>query len=168
MGFDFDYLEKRLEQEISNIYLSLIKYEDISSFALYTDAGGMTLCVAANTNEYLEKLQEEPDEVCYYTWVPDEWKHNYIDSKVLDELSNLLSLYVLNNNKNFNLYLKRFIEICIKSLESLKIKHHSNLEKTMLLFTISDYDGSLEKLEWVKRLNNTNIVKEYEKCVYEF
>ena len=169
MSLDFSYLEKKLEQEINNIYLSFSKDEDINSFSLYTDSGGMTLCIAINTNEYLQKnLNEEPDEVCYYTWVPDEWKYNYVESNVLDELSSMLSSYILSNrNKDFDNYLKKLIQVCINSLNAMKKKNHNKLEKTVLLFTISDYDSPLEKLEWIQKLNNNYIVKEYEKCMDE-
>ena len=168
MKFDFTEFQIKLNEEILRIYLGLNKIEKIDYFALYTDTGGMSLVAAANTQQYLnEKIKNDPDESCYYTWVPDEWKYNYIESEVLDKLSNLLAHYVLEEpKKNFDEYFQNLTKVCIESLKSLRAKDVV-YKDLILLFTVSDYDNPLKKLEWIKELNSYDVVCEYMKCIDE-
>jgi len=169
MKFDFKDFQKILNKEIIRIYLELEKIEKIDYFAIYTDTGAMSLVVSANTKNYLKELiKNEPDESCYYTWVADEWKYNYIESETLDKLSSLLAEYVLEEStRNFDEYFQNLIKVCMKSLKSLRLKNNATSEDLILLFTVSDYDSSNKKLEWIKELNNSATVNKYMYCADE-
>lgn len=168
MKYDFINFQDKLQKEVLSIYKKLSVAEEIHSLALYTDTGAMTVCMSVNTTHFLaENIKDDPDDSCYYTWVPDAWKYDYIDSNTLDELSSSLSDYVLNNEFEFEVFVDTLISCCIDVLHYLE-KYDSSIEdKIIRLFTISDYDDSNEKLKWIKELNQDKIADEYEKCLSE-
>ena len=107
MDFNFKSFQELLSKELSDVYKNY--KHNINAISVYTDTGAMTVCIAINTQEHLEQRQEEdPNDKCYYEWTPDEWKHDYVESDVLNKLSKMLYDTVLELEDNhFDLFQKQ-------------------------------------------------------------
>ena len=76
---NFKKLEQKIENATKEAFIEMYnkhKNEEIYGFALYSDAGAMTVCPATNTIEFLNSLDnEEKEEINYYKFETVEWKY---------------------------------------------------------------------------------------------
>lgn len=157
-------LKEKITSSILDMYNYLKKqdyYEDINSYALYSDDSYMSLTLVFNTNFYLNRRKSEKYYLTY-KYNPAEWfsetlKNDPVVYKNIyfDEITHILKEWALLGLTNE----KILIDCCIGALKDFK--KHADLEKdTLLLFMISDCFDEDEIVKWNNQLNTNDITEE--------
>ncbi len=136
-------------------------YEDISSYALYTDDSYMSITMIFNTNSYLDKKRDDKYYLTY-KFSPAEWyseniKNDYSIYRNIffNEISFILKRCALSG--------KDYEEILVNScIEVLKDFRNSGVipNNKLLLFMVSDYYDADTIIKWNSKFNNPNIISE--------
>ena len=99
-------------------------YEDINSYALYTDDGYMSITMIFNTNSYLDKKKDDKYYLTY-KYSPAEWYSEILKSDSLiygntffDEISCFLKERALSGGDNE----KNVIDDCIEALKDIRTR----------------------------------------------
>lgn len=160
--------KKLLEEKIINSILEMhnylkmqVYYEDINSYALYTDDGFMSMSFIFNTNSYLNRKKKDKYYLTY-KYNPAEWfsetlKNDPIIYKnvYFNQISHLLRERALSNHDNE----KMLIECCISALKELKNNAYLGKDK-LLLFMVSECFNEEDIFKWNSQLNATEIIEE--------
>ncbi|WP_255763293.1 DUF4303 domain-containing protein [Fulvivirga maritima] len=89
---NFEELERKIEAATKKAFIEIYDQhqdEGIYGFALYSDGGAMTVCPSANTQDFLEDLDdEEKEDLAFYKFEPAEWKYEMVGA---DEAFNDIS-----------------------------------------------------------------------------
>lgn len=177
----FDELEKRLVMAVRNDFKELTKVigdERIYAVCLVTDSNAMTVFLAINTYEKMEKKYHKysqgkslniKDEILYKTvkWVPAEWE--YDDSDLEQSEIDLVSDYLAEKRETiedsrFREFEEKFYETMT---ETLLILHNEGLfghkkDDITVFISISD-DERAEMVENYSAglLNSENVSSEF-------
>lgn len=139
-------------------------YEDINSYALYTDDGCMSITMIFNTNSYLDKKKDDKYYLTY-KYSPAEWYSEILRSDSLiygntffDEISCFLKERALSGRDNES----NVIDDCIEVLEDVRNSGEITHDK-ILLFMVSDCYDEEAIINWNSKLNTLDIINEIKK-----
>ncbi|MDC2304073.1 MULTISPECIES: DUF4303 domain-containing protein [Bacteroides] len=139
-------------------------YEDINSYALYTDDGYMSITMIFNTNSYLDKKKDDKYYLTY-KYSPAEWYSEILKSDSLiygntffDEISCFLKERALSGGDNE----KNVIDDCIEALKDIRNRGEITHDK-ILLFMVSDCYDEEAIIKWNSKLNTLDIANEIKK-----
>lgn len=170
---DFKKLRKEIEDASQECFTALReKYSknDICAYALYSDAGAMSISPAINTKEHLiDMCADDPDDSVYYKWSPAEWKHEFEGAEFFEDVSKTVQeeSKKMTTQEQFSEFRKNVYETCVESLESL-IKNgffSKDSNDCIVVFTLSDAEDSKNELEWIEKLNNKQNSHEFSSWV---
>ena len=139
-------------------------YEDINSYALYTDDGYMSITMIFNTNSYLDKKKDDKYYLTY-KYSPAEWDSEILKSDSLiygntffDEISCFLKERALSGGDNE----KNVIDDCIEALKDIRNSGEITHDK-ILLFMVGDCYDEEAIIKWNSKLNTLDIANEIKK-----
>ena len=175
MSIDFLEIEKRIEQALQKVFARFqekLAEEIIVGYALYTDASVMSISSAVNTKSHLLSLvREDPEDAEYYRWSPAEWAYEAEDDSELDEISSIIRKESNNiqDFDEFNGFRWQICEVCVKALESLVRKKFFRVgeEVSVIVFTMSDTDIPDREIEWINRLNDTDLSSRFRELIQD-
>ncbi|MFJ3221010.1 DUF4303 domain-containing protein [Kitasatospora sp. NPDC086801] len=131
---------------------------DYCGFALYSDAGAMTVCCAANTVSHLARLRaEDPAEAAYYEWTPAEWAMEGVAAERFASICR--RLYAAgpdDDGAEFTRFRDTVYDACVGALESLVAAGTFGPGTDhVVVFAVSDPDDEdhARQTEWIRRLN---------------
>jgi hypothetical protein len=161
---------KKIVLELFNDYIKDHGINDICGFSLYSDEDAMSVSVAANTYEHLENnIKEFPENSLDFKYNPEEWK-DMIECEELDEYNKTLGkIYFKLKKKQLNEHKEKIYKLCVEIIDELKEEQHfKNLpDDFILLFSISSFDFPELVIEYNKKYNSKNNMKEYEQWINE-
>ena len=177
---DIDALHRKIEAATRAACAEMVHLhqdEGIYAFALYSDAGAMTVCPSTNTRAHLDS-QDKAD--AYYKFTPAEWKY---EMQGADAAFNAIStlareiVFALKDRASeggvddemhreaFTTFRAALFEACIAVLEKLKREGYFRQtlgEEVFLAFDISDHDWEPAQLAAIiTRLNDPPYRDEY-------
>lgn len=136
-------------------------YENINSYALYTDDGYMSITMIFNTNSYLDKKKDDRYYLTY-KYSPAEWFSETLRSDSLicgntffNEISCFLKESALSGGDNE----KIVIDGCVEALEDFRNSGEITHDK-ILLFMVSDCYEEEAIIKWNSKLNTSDILNE--------
>lgn len=143
---------------------------EICAFALYSDAGAMTVCSSVNTVEHLQRMQSrDPDDALYYKYSPAEWRFESIGTQI--EFARISAglrsaiEQVDGQREPFERLRSCLFETCIRALEALRSEGffpESLGSEFLLMFVVSDMEESAEvEIARVARLNSARVAAEF-------
>jgi hypothetical protein len=169
--FDFDGLEAAIEaasrQAVEEV---AAKHPDetFSAFALYTDAGAMTVCPALCTKAFVErKMIEEPDEWLHCKYLPSEWPYESVGADAaFNAICDVVREHVFaigGDPAAFVDFKQRLIASCISVQMRLRRDFFAGRgDDFLLMVTISDDNEPVQVLrERVGALNGPALAEEY-------
>ena len=168
-GHAFDFVELRARI----VAAAVVAYDEISArqtqdplraFALYSDAGAMTVRPAMATASYLAHVRDDEDSA-YYTYSPSEWplegegaqtEFTAICAWLREHLSDL-------EQPAFVRFRDALMRCCVESARELRLGHFANLgDDFLLLVTVSDEDEPAQTLNArVAALNSARVAAEF-------
>ncbi|MFF9510043.1 DUF4303 domain-containing protein [Streptomyces sp. NPDC014724] len=125
-------------------------------YALYSDAGAMTVSCAVNTPAHLVSAQAgDPDDAAYYTWTPAEWALEGVGHEHFTGLSqHLLALSAADPTTDLLQRRAMVYEACVATLEALVTEGVLGRgEDTVVVFALSDHSDPEREVDWIRRLN---------------
>lgn len=140
----------------------------LCAFALYSDAGAMTVMPSINTKTHLERcMTAYPDDADYYRWSTAEWAHEATHQEEFTAICERLreELGKLNDNTQFEIFRNNLYATCIEVLTLLKKEHLFG--DAMVLFTVSDDEDDERDIAWVRLLNPPELASEFESWLVE-
>ncbi|MFG2629794.1 DUF4303 domain-containing protein [Streptomyces sp. NPDC048473] len=131
---------------------------DYCGYALYSDAGAMTVCCAANTRSHLTRLRaEDPAEAEYYEWTPAEWAMEGVAAEQFASICRRLRAAGPHaDGAEFTRFRDTVYDACVAALESLVAAGiFGPSTDHVVVFTVSDPDDAdpAHESEWIRRLN---------------
>jgi hypothetical protein len=172
-GIDYDVLKDKLKKIVLEIFNNYIKghgIKDICGFSLYSDEDAMSVSVAINTYEHLENnIKEFPENLLDFKYNPEEW-NDIIECEELNEYNKILEkIYFKLKKKQHNEHKEKIYKLCVETIDELKEEQcFSNLSNNfLLLFSISSFEFPELVIEYNKKYNSENNVKEYEQWINE-
>ena len=166
---DKDRLKKCIMESIIKMHSYLKEqgyYEDINSYALYTDDGYMSLSMLFNTSSYLDEKWDDIDFLTY-KFSSAEWYSEIIKNDVLisnnsffNDISCLLRDSALSGEDNEAL----LINTCLEVLKDFRNSGEITNDK-ILLFMVSDNYDADSIIRWNSEFNNPEIISEINKWV---
>ncbi|MFF3070190.1 DUF4303 domain-containing protein [Kitasatospora sp. NPDC057904] len=132
---------------------------DYCGYALYSDAGAMTVCCAANTVPHLARLRaEDPTEADYYEWTPAEWAMEGVAAEQFASICRRLRAERPDaDGAQFRMFRDAVYEACVAALESLVAEGAFGPGTDhVVVFAVSDPDDldPAREAEWIRRLNS--------------
>lgn len=142
---------KNASVEAINQLLEATKGEKLYAIALYTADDGMSIAMAANTEEfYRAHLAEEaadepnsPEDEAYYRWSTAEWKFEGWKDEFFSDINNKFREYILEYNGDV---VSHSIDVMTSSLINVKNIFGDKIKDVVLFVTITDSDEA-EKVE---------------------
>jgi Domain of unknown function (DUF4303) len=172
-NFDFATLEKEIITacEVAYSEISALAPNDpIQGFAIYSDAGAMTVCTSMANRSYFEKIKsEDPSDYLSYKYSPTEWTHEGVGADdLIEQLCTKLRDYVDDlDDSEFSPFKQSLMQTCLESAK--KLKEGLFVDKPddfILLVTISDDDEPAKVLNArVSQLNSPQVVNEFKKWI---
>lgn len=169
---DFNKLREEIENTSEQCFAALReKYskDNICSYALYSDAGAMSISPAINTkNNLIEMCKDDPEDCVYYKWTPAEWDHEFEGAKYFEDISQKLQeeSKKLDTLEEFTAFRNHVYKACLESLKNLVENGFFSKEADyIIVFTISDAEDFESEIKWVEQLNNEKNVKEFSNWV---
>lgn len=185
MELFFKDLGNKIQQAVKKDVKKILKEvgkEKIYAVALVTDSDCITLYLAVNTYEYMQKADEETIEmlqeelteediknvregsVSLTKWIPDEWGYSDGKNSKLSKISKLLFTKEESNPEEYARYKELFFETVILAFKQLiesKILG-DNSEEITYFVSISD-DESIYEIEnhSAKLLNSKNVYEKF-------
>lgn len=165
--FDYDLLREELREGARKAFTALRDAhagENLNAFALVSDGSAMTIGVAANSEEALEKALAEDDGNDDTRWNPDEWPYSE-GGEFLDVAYRLLLTQHqdLSSEIPFEDFQAGVFEAGIRALEELDQEGFFGRgparEEALLLFHVTD-DDPLE--DAARRLNTPAQCQRYQ------
>lgn len=136
-------------------------YEDINSYALYTDDSLMSISLIFNTNSYLNRKKNDKYYLTY-KYNPAEWFSETLKNDTIIyknvyfyEISRLLKEWALSNHDNEEV----LIDCCISALKELKNSTDLGKDK-LLLFMVSDCFYGEDIVKWNSQYNTNEVIEE--------
>ncbi len=131
---------------------------DYCGYALYSDAGAMTVCCAANTVSHLARLRaQDPTEAEYYEWTPAEWALEGVAAEQFASICRRLAATGPDDDgATFTQFRDSVYEACVAALESLVAAGTFGPGTDhVVVFAVSDPDeeNPAREAEWLRRLN---------------
>lgn len=131
---------------------------DYCGYALYSDAGAMTVCCAVNTVSNLAQLRaESPAEADYYEWTPAEWAMEGVAAEQFASICRRLhAARPDDDGAEFTRFRDTVYEACVGALESLAAAGTFGPGTDhVVVFAVSDPDDEdpAREAEWIRRLN---------------
>lgn len=172
-GFDFVALREDIVVAAAAAFaeISASQGDDpVRAFALYSDAGAMTVCPAMATADYLRRIDEEyPEERLYYRYSPSEWPLEGVGAdeqfgRLCDRLrEHVFALEDADEDARFADFKTRLMDTMVESAELLRQRCFAGLgEDFVVLATISDDDEPVAELNpRVARLNSPAVAAEF-------
>lgn len=170
--FDFAALQADLEAAAK---LALVEMtaahpeETLCGFALYSDSGAMTACIASNTLSHLQRHQaENPDDQAYYKFSPAEWHFEGQGAdRETQQICTRIREHVLDieDSPGFDAFREQLYQTCVQALENLRnqgvfAKFGADF---LLVFSVSDDDPDpAVELANLSRLNSAATVEEFQ------
>lgn len=171
---DFDVLGSMIEDACRKSFSALrVRYprEDFCGYALFSDAGAMSVSLALNSKSHLEKaIRADPGDAAYYKWSPGEWAHEAEGAEHFQDISRLLRREALETKtgEQFSEFRDRVYEVCVRALEKLSADGFISVgNDCVLVFTVSDADELEREVDWVRRLNGEQGAREFADRVQE-
>jgi len=166
---NFEQLKIDLEEACEKCFTALrAKYtnEMICGYALYSDAGAMSISPALNSKRHLEEVcSDDPGDAIYYKWSPGEWAYEFDGAEFFEEISISLreEINKLDGQNQFSEFRANVYEACVASLEGLLNRGFfaQDSEDNIIVFTISDADEPENEIKWIKRLNGKKQSSEF-------
>jgi hypothetical protein len=170
-SFDFNQLRDDLVTASKQAFRDIAsRYPDseLCAFALYSDAGAMTVCPAICTADFLDtKAAQHPDDFLFYKYSPSEWPLEGVGAddafKALCTTVREHVFSIEDDDTAFSDFKHRLMETCVEAQLCLRREGLNTWEKDLLLLvTISDDDepaGTLK--DRVKRLNDVQAAEEF-------
>ncbi len=165
----YEFLKKELGKIAEQLYLEFIEEypkEDICGFSIYSDESAMSVAVAINTHKHLEQaIKEEPDYASDFKFWPNEWEHDSLESKGLNDLSVILQeASFAAPKKQFAKHRSRIFGIMVDVMEELKNKKLFDelRDDFVLMFAATDFSDLEMEAGFAKRLNSEAIAQEFE------
>ena len=171
-------IEQAIKKDVQKI-LKEIGDERIYSVALVTDSDCITLFLAINTYEYLEKedkkqmksfySEEEVNKIREHSislskWIPDEWGYSDGKDSELVEISKLLYEKEVSNSEEYEKHIDLFLETVTSAFKHLiesKI-FGENSEEITYFISMSDDDRAPEIQDYsAKVLCSENVYKRF-------
>ena len=142
-------------------------HDPIRAFALYSDAGAMTVCPAMAPASYFERIREdEPDDVDYYRFTPAEWPFEGEGAAAaFDAICHTLRTHLKQlPGDRFGSFKARLMDTCEQSLQALRAEKLGELGDDFLwLVTISDDDEPAHVcVPRMRRLNANQVAEAFE------
>lgn len=169
--FDFAQLQADLESASRLALLQIAKAhpeETLCSFALYSDCGAMTACIASNTRSHQQRHQaENPDDQAYYKFSPAEWRFEGqgADQEIGQICTRLRERALdMDDDPGFGAFRDQLYQTCVQALENLRNQgvFSGFGEDFLLVFAVSDDDPDpAVELATLSRLNSPATVEEY-------
>jgi Domain of unknown function (DUF4303) len=142
--------------------------DSLCAFALYSDAGAMTVMPSINTKTHLERcMTTYPDDADYYRWSTAEWAHEAIHQEEFTAICEHLTeeLGKLNDDNQFEIFRNNLYATCIDVLMLLKKEHLFG--DAIVLFAVSDDEDDERDIAWVRLLNSPELASEFESWLVE-
>ena len=151
---DIEALKQQIEAAARAAFTEMVRLhgdEGIYAFALYSDAGAMTVCPSTNTRAYLESGEKHGDEEdeeeadAYFKFAPAEWKYEMLGA---DDAFNAISTQAREHvlaleGAAFEQFREALFEACIATLEKLRREgffRQAAGHEVFLTFEVSDHD----------------------------
>lgn len=169
LTMNFDLLSQEIEDACRKCFSTLrLKYssEEICGYAIYSDAGGLSVGPALNSKAHLEKVTaDDPEDSIYYKWSPGEWAYESECSELFAKISNILreESKNLKTQQQFLEFRNSVYEACVTSLEKLIEDGFLSKgdEECVVVFTVFDAEEPKKEIEWIERLNLKNQSDEF-------
>jgi hypothetical protein len=156
-----DWLRVEVERAARAAFAGLLDARpatDYCGYALYSDAGAMTVCCAANTVAHLAQLRAKyPAEAEYYEWTPAEWAMEGVAAEQFASICR--RLYAAgpdDDGTEFTTFRDTVYDACVGALESLVAAGTFGPDADhVVVFAVSDPDDEnpAREAEWIRRLN---------------
>lgn len=167
---NYNWFEEKLykeTEEILSLYKQRYNINDMSGFALYSDASAMSISVSINTHDFYQtKIKKYPGNDYSFKFSPGEWQFEMFNVEAMDELNSFLQntyFEVSKHEYEFVEHRKKIYEIAVIILDRLKIKNEFPTEdQFVLLLSMSDYTDRDLEIGYVRRLNSPTISDEFE------
>lgn len=170
--FDFDQLETQIEAAARQAFVELASRHPSAepcAFALYSDAGAMTVCPALCTRSFIRaKIAEEPDDWRYYQYTPAEWPHAGEGAdEAFRPICRTLREYVFaveDDADRFADFKRQLMATCVRVQQRLRQDFFASRgDDFLLLATLSDDDEPADALNTrVSALNHPTVAKEFQ------
>lgn len=156
-----DWLRAEVERAARIAFAGLLDARpaaDYCGYALYSDAGAMTVCCAANTVSHLAQLRAEyPAEAEYYEWTPAEWAMEGVAAEQFASICRRLGAAGPHaDDAEFTRFRDTVYDACVAALESLVVAGtFGSGTDHVVVFAVSDPDDEDPTREagWIRRLN---------------
>lgn len=142
-------------------------------YALYSDDGAMTVCLAANAREHLAAAAASAGETAADAvvvsavdteWSTAEWSHEGIAHEHFDGVHELLDarLDAARDDDAFGAFRDALFEACVRVLETLVAEGaFGPPDDHVVVFTVSDGWSEERDRAWVSRLNPPAVAARY-------
>lgn len=175
--FDFSRLQDAIVAAARSAWAEVSvrqPYDPIRAFALYSDAGAMTVCPAMAPASYFERIAEdEPDDVDYYRFTPAEWPFEGEGAATaFAEICRTLRMHLKQLPADqFASFKARLIDTCEHSLQILRTEKQGEVgDEFVWLVTISDDEEPADVcVPRTRRLNGNPVAEAFEAwaCTWE-
>ena len=179
----FNEIENKIQHALTTEIKRILKEtgeEKIYAAALVTDSDCITLFLAVNTYEYMQKRDREYIEILHLPeeqakkiregtssvvkWIPDEWGYSDVENSELTEISKLLFAKEESNPDEYALHIDLFIETVISAFKGAIESNifGENSEEISFFISMSDDERTYEIEDHsAKVLNSEKVYKEF-------
>ena len=168
-NFDFPRFERDLLDAARAALVEVsarVPDDPIRAFALYTDAGAMSVCPAmASASHFAGMAAEEPDDADYYRFTPAEWSHEGEGAAAaFDGLSRRLRMHLKHlPSTGFAPFKARLLDACEQCVQTLRTESRAQAGEGFLwLVAVSDENEPATLLvPRMQRLNAPSIAQAF-------
>jgi len=166
---DYNKFESLLKKAVKESFSTIIKNNNIYSFAIITSEFTDSIIAVANTREYMKNCKKEYEDTpldCKYLIA--EWDYGIeTNNKEFENLNEILfnEIFIEKSKEEHLSFESKIFEICLNTLRELRNENFfKNLIKKEIFIMFESMDGSFSKTKLkkiVSSLNDNKYKKEY-------